>query len=62
MFPFDDVIMFREIRRPPIASPHKGPVMRSFDIFFGISFNKQLNKKNLVSYDLRRNDARVKSL
>ena len=30
---------------PPVTSgfPHKGPLMRSFDIFFDVIFNKLLN-------------------
>ena len=35
----------RGIHWPPVASPHKGPVMSSFGVFFDVSLNKLLNIK-----------------
>ena len=34
----------RGIHRWPVNSPHKGPVMRSFDVFFDLRLNKRLSK------------------
>ena len=42
-------------------SPHKGPVMQSFDVFFVVSLNKVLERSR-VADDFRRNDAHVTSL
>ena len=36
----------RGIHRSPVNSPHKGPVTRSFDVFFELRLNKQLNKQS----------------
>ena len=36
----------RGIHWSPVDSLHKGPVMRSFDVFFDISVCKQLNKQS----------------
>ena len=33
----------RGIQRPPMDSPHKGPVTRSFDVFFDLHLNKRLS-------------------
>ena len=41
-------------------SPHKGPVMWSFDVFFVLSLNKVLNC--LVATDLRLGDTHVMTL
>ena len=35
------------IRRSPVNFPHKGPVTRSFDVFFDLGLNKRLNKQSL---------------
>ena len=41
---FAFVAIARGIHRWPMDSPHKGPVMKSFDVFFVVSLNKLLNK------------------
>ena len=46
---------------PQVDSPHKGPVMWSFDVFFVVSPNKLLSKQ-LSSWDLRCHDADETSL
>ena len=38
----------RGIHRSPVDSPHKGPVMRSFDVFFDVRLNKRLSKQSRV--------------
>ena len=35
----------RGIHREPVNSPHKGPVTRSFDVFFDLRQNKRLSKQ-----------------
>ena len=35
----------RGIQRSPVNSPHKGPVTRSFDVFFDLRPNKRLSKQ-----------------
>ena len=35
----------RDIHQSLVDSPHQGPVMLSFDIFFDVSLNKPLNKQ-----------------
>ena len=44
----------------PVDSPHKGPVMRDFDVFFVVSVDKLL-KEIRVAGDLRQHDAHVMS-
>ena len=39
------------------GSPHKGPVMRSFDVFFVVIFNKLLNSQVVI--DLRYYDTHM---
>ena len=36
----------RGIHRSPVNSPHKGPVTRSFDVFFDLRLNKWLSKQS----------------
>ena len=38
--------LVRGIDRSPVNSPHKGPVTRSFDIFFDLRLNKRLSKQS----------------
>ena len=43
--PFTDYLPFvRGIHRSPVDSPHKRPVMQTFNIFFVVSLNKRLYK------------------
>ena len=36
-----------EIHRPPVDSPHKEPVMRTFDILYYVRLNKYLDKQSI---------------
>ena len=55
-YPHHDVIKWKHfpryrpfvwgIHRSLVNSPHKGPVMRSFDVFFDLRLNKRLSKQS----------------
>ena len=39
-------ILVRGFHRPPVDSPHKGPVMRIRDVLFDFDLHKLLNKQS----------------
>ena len=50
--------LWGDIHPSPVDSPHKGPVLRSIEIFFGVNLNNYWTHSRVLG-DLRRNDAQV---